>query len=77
MDLGEVVEINLTDFAFTTPSPQADIAIRLNCGRIHPSLKEEGKRSFSIVIYLFYKLYSLEDEFHKAIGILNFTIFPC
>jgi hypothetical protein len=37
MDLGEVVEINHTNFTLTTPSPQADNVLSLNCGRIHPS----------------------------------------
>jgi hypothetical protein len=37
MDLGEVVENTYKDLAITTPSPPDDYAIRLKCGRIHPS----------------------------------------
>ena len=60
MDLGEVVEINQSGFALTTPSPQVDNILRLNCGRIHPSLNKEGKHSFSIfnIRFISYSLWN-------------------
>jgi hypothetical protein len=36
-DLGEVVKINNTNFALTTPSPSPDKVIRLHFERRHPS----------------------------------------
>jgi hypothetical protein len=66
MDLGEVVKITQPDFGLTTPSPQVISAIRQNCGRIHPSLKKEGKHSFSIFLFLFSNSFTLGLNFSKS-----------
>jgi hypothetical protein len=76
MDLGEVVEINHPDLALTTPSPQADNILRLNCGRIHPSLNKEGKHWFSIFIYsVLLNIYSGTEFLNDAVIIsFNFVL---